>query len=258
MNTLAGRNVVWEALRGSPRRVRKVVVVHGRLDGRAREIANLARSHGIPVYREMAHVLDRMSSSARHQGVIAEVAPLTWWDFDELLSTAPAPAFLLALDQIEDPRNFGAVARAAEGAGVHGIIVPRRASAPPSEVAVAASAGALLHQRLARVRNLAETLDLVKKRNIWVVGLAPTAPVSWFEFDYTFPVLLVLGSEGSGLRRRVEEKCDQLISLPQLGHVNSLNVSVAAGIVLYEVLRQRRAVSKPKSSQGGARSLKTS
>jgi len=221
-----------------------VVLVHGRLEGKAREIAGLARSHGIPVYREAARVLDRMSAGARHQGVIAEIAPLTWWDIDELLSTAPAPALILALDQIEDPRNFGAVARTAEGAGAHGVIVPRRASAPPSEVAITASAGALLHLRLARVRNLADSLEAVKKRNIWVVGLAPKAPVSWFEFDYTLPVLLVLGSEGSGLRRRVEEKCDQLISLPQLGRVSSLNVSVAAGIVLYEVLRQRQAASK--------------
>jgi 23S rRNA (guanosine2251-2'-O)-methyltransferase len=244
MKTLCGRNAVMEALRGSPRRVRKVVIAQGRLDGRAREIALLARSKGVPVYREMRRVLDRIVPGGHHQGVVAEVAPVPWWDLDDLLSTAPSPALLLALDRIEDPRNFGAIARTAESAAVHGIIIPQRASAPPSEVAVAASAGALLHQRLARVRNLSEALSVVKKANVWVVGLAPSAPISWFEFDYRLPVLLVVGSEGKGLRRRVADVCDQLVSLPQRGRVDSLNVSVAAGVVLYEVLRQRGVESR--------------
>ncbi len=238
-NTLTGIHGVREALLASPERVRRVVLAKGRLDRKFREIQALARSHGIPVYWEMPRVLDRLVPGAHHQGALAEVVPVAWWDLEDLISTAPAPALLLALDRVEDPRNLGAVIRTADGAGVHGILVPQRGSASPSAVAVSASAGALLHARLARVTNLADALERVKQSNVWVLGLSPSGKASWFEFDYTVPVLLVLGSEGRGLRRRVADSCDQLVSLPQLGRVDSLNVSVAAGVVLYEVVRQR-------------------
>jgi 23S rRNA (guanosine2251-2'-O)-methyltransferase len=141
---------------------------------------------------------------------------------------------------VEDPRNLGAVARAADGAGVHGIVVPERKTAPPSEVAIAASAGALFHTRMARVRNLSDALSELKQKGLWIVGLSPDAEESWYRFDYTVPIAVVLGSEGRGLRRRVAATCDALVCLPQLGKVASLNISVAAGIVLYEVVRQRR------------------
>jgi len=236
---LLGFHSVREALRGSPENVRKIVLAEGRNDERSREIVERARSAGIPVYREKPRVLDKISGQAHHQGVLAELAPIGWWDLEDLLAAVPDPALLLALDRIEDPRNLGAVVRTAEGAGVYGILIPNRGTAPPSEVAMAASAGALLHARLARVTNLAESLERAKKNRLWVVGLDAEASTSWFEFDYTVPILLVVGSEGRGLRRRVAETCDQLVSLPQCGRVASLNVSVAAGIVLYEVLRQR-------------------
>jgi 23S rRNA (guanosine2251-2'-O)-methyltransferase len=239
LSTLTGYHGVREALRASPERVRRVIVAEGRSDGRAGEILELARSKGVPVYREKTRVLDRLTSGAHHQGVVAEIAPIPMWSLEEMLSTAPAPALLVALDRIEDPRNFGSIARTADSTGVHGILIPKRRSAPPSDVAVAASAGALLHMRLARVTNLTEALKQVQERRIWVVGLSPDAPTRWHDFDYTVPVLLVLGSEGRGLGRRVAEACDQLVSLPQRGRVESLNVSVAAGVVLYEVLRQR-------------------
>ena len=236
---ILGFHAVREALRGRPGHVRKVVLVEGRVDDRCQEILERAQSAGIPIYREKPRVLDKITGRAHHQGVLAELAPVEWWDLEDLLATAPVPAFLLALDRIEDPRNLGAVVRAADGAGVHGIVVPNRGTAPPSETAMAASAGALLHARLARVTNLAESLELAKKSNVWVVGLDAGAATPWFKFDYTVPILLVVGSEGRGLRRRVADTCDQLVSLPQCGRVASLNVSVAAGIVLYEVLRQR-------------------
>jgi 23S rRNA (guanosine2251-2'-O)-methyltransferase len=239
MSTLAGFHGVREALRASPEQVRRVVLVEGRNDYRVREIVQIARSNGIPLYREKPRVLDRLTSGARHQGIVAEIAPVPWWALEDVIATAPSPALLMALDKIEDPRNFGAMARTADSAGVHGLVIPKRGSAPPSDVAVHASAGALLHTRVARVTNLAEALERVKERNIWVVGLSPGSRTPWFGFDYRLPVLLVLGSEGKGLRRRVSESCDQLVSLPQLGRVESLNVSVAAGVVLYEVLRQR-------------------
>jgi 23S rRNA (guanosine2251-2'-O)-methyltransferase len=222
--------------------VRKVVLSEGRLDARAREILELARAGGVPVYREKAQVLKRLASGGHHQGVVAEMGALRWWDLDELLASAPEPALLLALDRPEDPRNLGAVARAADGAGVFGILVPQRGSAPPSQAAVSASAGALLHARLARVTNLTNALKRVKDKGIWVVGLATEGPQPWYQFDYTLPVVLVLGSEGRGLRPLVSKTCDALVSLPQRGHVDSLNLSVAAGVVLYEALRQRAAL----------------
>jgi 23S rRNA (guanosine2251-2'-O)-methyltransferase len=245
VSVIAGLQAVREALRASPERVRKVVLSEGRLDARAHEILTLARDGGVPVYREKPKVLERLASGGHHQGVVAEMAGVRWWDLDELLSTSPKPALFLALDQIEDPRNLGAVARTADGAGVSGILMPKRGVAPPSAAAISASAGALLHARLARVTNLVASLERVKKDGIWVVGLAPEGSLPWYRFDYTVPLILVLGSEGKGLRPLVARTCDALVSLPQLGHVDSLNLSVAAGVVLYEVLRQRAGDGGP-------------
>lgn len=232
MSTIRGIHAVREALRAGPRRIRKIVIAEGSLDARQREIAALARDGGIPVYREPR---DRVGA----QGVMAELVAFEWSDFDALLEEAAAPAFFLALDRVEDPRNFGAVVRAADGAGVDGIVVPERKTAPPSEVATAASAGALHHARIARVRNLSDALNAMKKSGIWSVGLSPDSKQRWYEFDFTEPVVVVLGSEGRGLRTRVAATCDTLVSLPQRGRVESLNLSVAAGVVLYEVVRQR-------------------
>ena len=239
MTTLTGIHAVREALRGSPERVCKVVISEGRLDVRVQEILDLARAAGVPVYREHPGILKSLASGGHHQGVVAEMAALRWWDLDEVLAGVPEPALLLALDRLEDPRNLGAVARTADGAGVFGILVPERGSAPPSAVAVAASAGALLHTRLARVTNLTSALKKLKEKGIWVVGLAPDGAIPWYQFDYTVPLALVLGSEGRGLRPLVSKTCDELVSLPQRGSVGSLNLSVAAGVVLYEALRQR-------------------
>jgi 23S rRNA (guanosine2251-2'-O)-methyltransferase len=232
---ISGFHAVREALEASPRRIRKIVLAEGKGDPRAREIETLARARGVPVYREPRERLG-------HQGVAAEVTGFEWRDLEELLDSAPKPEFFLALDQIEDPRNLGAVLRTADGAGVHGVVVPERRTAPPSEAAAAASAGALFHVPLARVTNLSDCLELAKKRGLWVVGLAPDAPKPWFTFDFTLPVVLVVGSEGRGLRPRVASRCDALLHLPQRGQVESLNLSVAAGIVLYEVVRQRMAL----------------
>ena len=239
MTTIQGFHAVREALEGSPRRIRKIVLAEGKLDPRAREIVALARAHGIPVYRQPRERLGRLGG--QHQGVVAELTAFEWRELEDLLENAPKPEFFLALDQVEDPRNLGAVVRTAEGAGVHGIVVPERRTAPPSEAAASASAGALFHAPMARVTNLSDALALLKERGLWVVGLAPDSPKAWFSFDFTSPVALVVGSEGRGLRPRVASCCDVLVSLPQRGKVQSLNLSVAAGIVLYEVVRQRAA-----------------
>jgi len=240
MQSIQGFHAVREALAASPRRIRKIVLAEGKSDPRAQEIVSLARIHGIPIYREPRERLARFGG--QHQGVVAELTGFEWRDLDELLAQAPKPEFFLALDQLEDPRNLGAVVRTAEGAGVHGILVPERRTAPPSEAAASASAGALYHAPMARVTNLADALSLLKERGLWVVGLAPDAPNPWCSFDFSSPVAIVVGSEGKGLRPRVASHCDALVSLPQMGKVESLNVSVAAGIVLYEVVRQRMAL----------------
>lgn len=239
MPTITGFHAVREALEAAPRRVRKIVLAEGKLDPRTREIVTLARTHGIPVYREPR---ERLGRFGQHQGVVAELTGFEWRELDSLLEEAPKPEFFLALDQIEDPRNLGAVLRTADGAGVHGIVVPERRTAPPSDVAASASAGALFHAPMARVTNLSDALALLKERGLWVVGLAPEAQKPWYSFDFRSPVALVVGSEGKGLRPRVASHCDALVSLPQRGKVQSLNLSVAAGIVLYEVVRQRMAL----------------
>jgi 23S rRNA (guanosine2251-2'-O)-methyltransferase len=237
MQSIQGFHAVREALAASPRRIRKIVLAEGKSDPRAQEIVSLARAHGIPIYREPRERLGRFGG--QHQGVVAELTGFEWKELGELLDQAPKPEFFLALDQLEDPRNLGAVVRAADGAGVHGIVVPERRTAPPGEAAASASAGALFHAPLARVGNLADALILLKERGLWIVGLAVEAPNPWYSFDFTSPVAIVVGSEGKGLRPRVEAQCDAVVSLPQRGRVTSLNVSVAAGIVLYEVVRQR-------------------
>jgi 23S rRNA (guanosine2251-2'-O)-methyltransferase len=239
MLTIQGFHAVREALEASPRRIRKILLAQGKLDARTRELIALARTHRIPVYREPR---ERFSRFGQHQGVVAELIGFEWRELENLLAEAPKPEFFLALDQVEDPRNLGAVLRTADGAGVHGVVVPERRTAPPSEVAVSASAGALFHSPMARVTNLSEALSLLKERGLWVVGLAAEAPKPWYSFDFRSPVALVVGSEGKGLRPRVAAHCDELVSLPQRGKVRSLNLSVAAGIVLYEVVRQRMAL----------------
>ncbi|MFQ6109511.1 MAG: 23S rRNA (guanosine(2251)-2'-O)-methyltransferase RlmB, partial [Candidatus Aminicenantales bacterium] len=155
-----------------------------------------------------------------------------------ILSSSPVP-FLVLLDGVEDPQNLGAIIRAAEGAGVDGIIIPERRAVGLTEVVSSVSAGALEHVRIARVKNLARTMEELKTREIWIVGAEGGAQEPWYEFDYTHPVALVFGSEGRGLRPLVKKKCDRILSIPLLGRITSLNVASAASIFLFEVVRQR-------------------
>jgi 23S rRNA (guanosine2251-2'-O)-methyltransferase len=173
-----------------------------------------------------------------HQGVCAEVGPYPYADSDKLLE--PEDALVVVLDQIQDPRNLGAVARVAECAGATGLVIAERRSAEVTAVACKASAGALEHLPVAQVRNVADFLDDAKRAGAWVYGAAADAPVAYDEPDYKGRVVLVMGSEGKGLRPRVAEHCDQLISLPILGRVDSLNVSTAAAAILYGILQSRR------------------
>jgi 23S rRNA (guanosine2251-2'-O)-methyltransferase len=235
--TVYGVNPVLEALRAQ--RVERVVVVGGtspRLDDVVRE----ARARGIPVEVADRAVLDRLSRGGVHQGVAAIVAGPVSWELEDLVAAARPPALIVVLDGIEDPQNLGAILRTVDAAGADGVVQQTRRAAPLGGAAAKASAGAMAHVRVARVVNVARALDQLKEAGVWTVGLASEAERSYDQVDLTGPIALVLGAEGTGLRRLVRERCDWLCAVPMRGHVESLNVSVAAGVVLYEALRQRR------------------
>ena len=190
----------------------------------------------------MRETLDRMAGGVPHQGIIAVVSEKPVLSLESLLETAREPALVVVLDGVEDPRNLGAILRTAEAAGADGVLLPERHSAGLSETVARASAGALEHVQVARVGNLVQALEALKARGIWVVGFDAAGTERWDAVDLARPVALVLGGEGRGIRRLVREHCDHLVSIPHFGHIGSLNVSVAAGIALYEAVRQRRAV----------------
>jgi 23S rRNA (guanosine2251-2'-O)-methyltransferase len=185
-----------------------------------------------------AEELERICGSPDHQGVAAEAGPYPYVDDAALLE--PDDALVVALDQVQDPRNLGAVARVAETAGATGIVIPERRSAEVTPAACKTSAGAVEHLQIAQTRNMADFLAHAKERGAWVYGAAAGSPVAYDEPDYTGRVVLVMGSEGRGLRPRVAAACDQLVSLPVRGRVGSLNVSTAAAAILYEILQSRR------------------
>jgi 23S rRNA (guanosine2251-2'-O)-methyltransferase len=197
---------------------------------------------GVPLRFESREALDRLSGSVSHQGLIAVVSPKPVMQLDELLDAARDPALLLVLDGVVDPRNLGAALRCADAAGADGVVLPERRSAGLSEVVSRTSAGALEHVPVARVGNLVQALEGLKERGLWVVGLDAEGSERWDSVDYKRPLAVVVGGEGKGIRRLVREHCDHLVSLPLFGRVESLNVSVAAGIALYEVVRQRGSV----------------
>jgi 23S rRNA (guanosine2251-2'-O)-methyltransferase len=233
-----GIHPVLEALRA-----RRAVAVRfaDKESARLREILDLARESGVPVFREPPERLESRARGQVHQGVVAELVDLGTWSVADLVTGAAGPPLIVVLDGIEDPHNLGAILRTCDAAGVDGVVVQERRSAARSGVAAKASAGALAHVRIAEVVNVARALEELKDLGVWTVGLAGEAPLTYDQADLAGPAALVLGAEGAGLRRLVRERCDFLISIPMVGHVGSLNVSVAAGVALFEAVRQRRA-----------------
>jgi 23S rRNA (guanosine2251-2'-O)-methyltransferase len=233
-----GINPVMEALRaGRVRRLR----VGARADARVEAILSLARDRSVPVERTDAQALDRAARGAVHQGIVAELEPARDYSVHDLVAAAaPAAPLVVVLDGIEDPHNVGAVLRAADAAGCHGVIRQARHAAALDGVAMKASAGAAAHVRVATVVNIARAIQELKEAQVWTVGLAGDAPDRYFDLDLTLPTAIVLGAEGTGLRRLVRDRCDRLASIPMQGAVGSLNVSVAAGVTLFEALRQRQ------------------
>lgn len=231
-------------LRHSPERILELWVQAGRTDRRASSLLALAADHQVPV-QEAAHgQLDRLSGDAAHQGVVARVRALGPWDearLLDLLAHLTRPPLLLVLDGITDPHNLGACLRSADAAGVDAVIATRDRAAGLDGAARKVAAGAAEFLPFVTVTNLVRTLDSLKQRGVWVAGLAGEAPSTLYEKDLTGALAIIAGAEGQGLRRLTRERCDFLLRIPMGGHVESLNVSVAAGIAMFEAVRQRLA-----------------
>lgn len=236
-NRIYGVHAVYEALESQRLPLERIYIAREAHSPKLQKILELARERGVPVRKEERTVLDRLAEGAVHQGLVAISAAASYANF-EVLFKAEKP-LIVVLDGVEDPHNLGAVMRTAEACGVSGIVVPDRHSAPLSATVVKASAGASAYVPVVRVKNLVNAIDDMKPRGVWVVGVDTAGTQDWTGFDYTGPIALVLGGEHKGLRRLVREHCDVLVRLPMLGKIASLNISVAAGVVLYEVVRQR-------------------
>ena len=239
-NLLAGRNPIREALKAG-RDIEKLLVLKGELSGSAREIVQLARENHIVVQEVEKVRLDELAHN--HQGLVAFASAYQYSTVEAMLEEAAAKneePFLILLDGVTDPHNLGAIIRSAECVGAHGVIVPERRSVGLTPAAVKASAGAVEHMKVARVVNLSRTIEELKQRNIWTYALDMDG-VDYEKVNFKGGVALVVGSEGEGVSRLVVEHCDQKVSLPMAGHIDSLNASVAAGVMMYRVLSSRKA-----------------
>jgi 23S rRNA (guanosine2251-2'-O)-methyltransferase len=237
MEKISRLNPIFEIVKSFPNRVNKILIQKDKRQKKITEIIYQAKAKDIPLLFVPKQKLDRLDRS--HQGVVALLTPKEFSSLDGILSSAKVPLLVL-LDGIEDPQNLGAIIRTAEGAGADGIILPERRSVGLSEAVSLVSAGALEYMKVARVKNLARTMDDLRNQGVWFVGAEAAGKEYWYEFDYNLPVGLVLGSEGKGLRTLIKKKCDKILSIPLLGSITSLNVSAAASIFLYEAVRQRK------------------
>lgn len=246
MDKLTGIHAVREALDAS-RPFDRIVIARGRHDSRVEEIVRLAQKQNIAVRFEDRHELDRLANSKDHQGVVALVAARAAATLEDILATANrdsghgAKGLIVLLDGVEDPHNLGAIIRTALAAGAHGVVIPERRAAGLTDTVARSSAGALAHLPVAKVTNLGRTMEELKEAGYWLIGLDERADKAYTEADYTSPVGIVLGGEGQGLHGLTRKRCDFVVSLPTTGPVKSLNVSVAAGVVLFEAIRQRKA-----------------
>lgn len=237
MSLIFGIHAVSEALKA--RRISRLMHVRG---GGPRVDALVSRAHELRIAIETLDplALDKLAKGSVHQGVAAEVQPLPAFTIEELVRDAEGPALLVVLDGVEDPQNVGAIVRSIDAAGGTGLIRQARHAAPLHGATAKASAGAISHVRVATVVNIARALEELKELGVWTIGLASGSDESYDSVDYTIPTAFVVGSEGEGLRRLVRERCDRVVAIPMAGQVDSLNVSVAAGIAMFEAARQRR------------------
>jgi 23S rRNA (guanosine2251-2'-O)-methyltransferase len=255
MDVLYGLHPVEEAVRARPREVDHVSVARereARRDPRMERLLELCRANGVRVATEPRDQLTRHTRTDTHQGVVAFLKERKFLALEDLLDAPKVPAspepayrFFLALDGVEDPHNLGALLRSADGAGIDGVIVTERRSAPLNATVAKSSAGASEHVRIARVVNLTRALEAMKERHIWIVGLDERGTPDYTGFDFRQDCCLVLGSEGAGLHDLIKRTCDHLLRIPMAGSVSSLNVSVAGAVVMYEAMRQRRGTIAP-------------
>jgi 23S rRNA (guanosine2251-2'-O)-methyltransferase len=245
MDVIYGIHAVEEALKSRGRAFEYVAVARDRKDAKLQKIIDSCRSAGVAVRFEGREHLNRIAKTATHQGVVAIAAQKKYIDVEDILANKRgAHSFVVVLDGVEDPHNLGAVLRTADAAGVDGVVIPERRAVGVNATVVKASAGASEHVPVAKVTNIARTIEELKSKNIWVVGLDERGTKFYDEIDYKMDCAVVLGAEGQGVHELVRKKCDYLVKIPMLGAVPSLNVSVAGAVVMYEVARQRRASSK--------------
>jgi 23S rRNA (guanosine2251-2'-O)-methyltransferase len=238
MNWVTGFHAVEEAL-AAGRPLDRVVIARGRHGDRIESIVRLAKSRGVPVRFEDREQVDRLAGTREHQGIAALAAAKRTLELEDLLAQKREQGLLVLLDGIEDPHNLGAIVRSALAAGAHGIVIPERRAAGLTDTVERASAGALAYLAVARVKNLVRAMEQTREAGYWLVGLDERAAKRYTDVDLKLPVGIVLGREGEGLHELTRKRCDFLVSLPTTGPVRSLNVSVAAGIMLFEVVRQR-------------------
>lgn len=246
-DVVVGRNAVTEALK-SGRAVNRLLVAEGDGQGSIRDIVRLARESGAIVETVARSKIEAVARGFRHQGVLAYTSPVDYMPLDELLEAARAKSdapFLLLLDELEDPHNLGAILRTADAVGVDGVLIPRRRSCPLSATVAKTSAGAVEYVPVARIGNIAQTIKALKDEGFWIIGADMDGTTDYFDADLTGATVLVVGSEGRGISRIVRDNCDILVKIPMLGKINSLNVSVAGAVLMYESLRQRRKKGKP-------------
>ena len=240
-----GVNAVLEALRAGKRQIETISILESARPDRLKPLLDLAREKRVPIHRVPRFDLDRSLGDVRHQGVVARIAAARYEDADDLLDLLGSkvgsldPPLALGLDGIEDPHNLGSIVRTAECAGAHGVFIAERRAVGLTSVVAKVAAGALEYVPVARVTNLVRLIEQLKERNIWVIGAAAEAKQMYWEWDWKLPAAIFLGSEGHGLHRLVREHCDTLVRIPLAGRLESLNVSVAAGVLLYEAKRQR-------------------
>ena len=240
MNVVFGIHSVYEVLKSRPKGVHYIAMARGKNDIKVQRILEEARVHGIQVkFMEKGH-LGKLSGTEAHQGIVAITAAKQYQDVDDLLANKRGEQhFLLVLDGVEDPHNLGALLRTADAAGVDGVIIPERRAAGVTGTVAKSSAGASEHVPVARVTNISRTIEELKEKNIWTVGLDERGDNMYDRIDYNVDCAIILGAEGKGLHDLVRRKCDFLVAIPMLGAVESLNVSVAGGVVMYEAVRQR-------------------
>lgn len=238
---IEGRNSVLELLE-SGKDINKIFISRGEKQGSINKIIAKAKENKVIIVEVDRNKINEMSQTGNHQGVIAIVPPFEYCEVEDILKEARErneDPFIVILDGIEDPHNLGAIIRTAETAGAHGIIIPKRRAASVNSTVNKVSAGAVEHMKIARVNNINDTIKYLKDNGIWIIGTDMEATKYYYEVDFNLPVGIVIGSEGFGMSRLVKENCDLLVKIPMKGKITSLNASVSAGIVMYEIVKQR-------------------